>query len=110
MDKQGYGTIHLEHSNGSEAYISQFVFVDKDENNEWLWEGYTDSTARKEGVNAFYNEFTKTLRDNGYKVQKNRPQYNLNKFYAKGGLVKKSDFTMLGVGALVGGIIAFVKK
>jgi hypothetical protein len=30
--------------------------------------------------------------------------------YAKGGMVKKSDFTMLGVGALVGGIIAFMKK
>ena len=30
--------------------------------------------------------------------------------FAKGGMVKKSDFTMLGVGALIGGIIAFMKK
>jgi hypothetical protein len=30
--------------------------------------------------------------------------------YAKGGLVKKSDFTMLGTGLLIGGLVAFFKK
>ena len=30
--------------------------------------------------------------------------------YAKGGLVKKSDFTMLGTGLLIGGLIAFFNK
>lgn len=86
MDKEGYGTIHLEHNNGGEAYISEWVQVwIPNPENESLWHEFTDSTAVKEGVNAWYNQFTKTLRDNGFKVQKNRPQYNLNKFYEKGG-------------------------
>jgi hypothetical protein len=30
--------------------------------------------------------------------------------YAKGGLVKKSDFTMLGAGLLLGGLFGFIKR
>lgn len=30
--------------------------------------------------------------------------------YAKGGLVKKSDYTMLGAGLLLGGLFSFLKK
>jgi hypothetical protein len=30
--------------------------------------------------------------------------------YAKGGMVKKSDYTMLGAGVLLGGLFAFFKK
>jgi hypothetical protein len=35
---------------------------------------------------------------------------NYNQKFAQGGLVKKSDFTMLGTGLLIGGLIAFFKK
>ena len=33
-----------------------------------------------------------------------------NPTYAKGGMVKKSDFTMLGAGLLIGGLFAFLRK
>jgi hypothetical protein len=35
---------------------------------------------------------------------------NWNRMFNKGGLVKKSDFTMLGTGLLIGGLVAFFKK
>ena len=38
-----------------------------------------------------------------------RPSW-VDDVYAKGGMVKKSDFTMLGAGLLIGGLFAFLKK
>jgi hypothetical protein len=60
---------------------------------------YIDSKIIKKGGKMFMEVY----------LIPNEEYHNSSKF-AKGGLVKKSDFTMLGAGLLIGGLFAYFKK
>jgi hypothetical protein len=68
----------------SDDYVVEKGFTSKEQAEKW---------AKSENLNELADE---------YEIIK------VN--YAKGGLVKKSDFTMLGTGLLIGGLVAFFMK
>jgi hypothetical protein len=99
-----------------------------EESEEWLLENgfdarkYGIAPSNKFGMNPYLLQDVVGLNDEGYyqllflytktpeTIKVLRDLGIPNSYYSKGGMVKKSDFTMLGTGLLIGGLIAFFKK
>lgn len=71
------------------------VLLEEKENGSWT------ANRMKNGKVTYQLDVNKWQLDNFYKKVKS---------HAEGGLVKKSDYTMLGAGLLIGGLFAFLKK
>jgi hypothetical protein len=86
---------------GGVGVVSDFVYGDA---NDFAVQEHKTGVVLKGGFKS-ESDAEKWAVDNGYIVNR-----GFDYDYAKGGLVKKSDFTMLGAGLILGGIFAFMKK
>jgi hypothetical protein len=109
---------------GGKLYTYEVIWFDDDEipyeDDGYVIETFTSSNPNLSGVswedreitdgivkgnkryNMYHKETLRHLDDGEYVMAKNT--------YAKGGMVKKNDFTMLGAGLLIGGLFAFLRK
>jgi hypothetical protein len=75
------------------------------------WTCYKAVFETKNGEKHLNYEKTKTMGNKKWLSNEDIMKGQIVKdYFAKGGMVKKSDYTMLGAGLLIGGLFAFLKK
>jgi hypothetical protein len=75
------------------------------------WTCYKAVFETKNGEKHLNYEKTKTMGNKKWLSNEDIMKGQIVKdYFAKGGMVKKNDFTMLGAGLLIGGLFAFLKK